>query len=92
MKKFRHYLAVMLCISMLFCIMPAVNAENDTDYICSAVRFTDGSGNALTSITAGTLKADITVKPNTDASDSLVFALLLYSDNKCRTAHRIVRR
>ena len=48
MKRFRHYLAVMLCISMLFCIMPAVNAATDTDYICSAVRFTDGGGNALT--------------------------------------------
>ena len=91
MKKFRHYLAVMLCISMLFCIMPAVNAATDTDYICSTVRFTDGSGNALTSITAGTLKADMTVKSNTDASDSLVFALLLYSDNKLIASDSMTR-
>lgn len=91
MKKFRHYLAVMLCISMLFCIMPAVNAATDTDYICSAVRFTDGSGNALTSITAGALKASMTVKPNTDAPDNLVFALLLYSDNKLIASDSMTR-
>lgn len=91
MKRFRHYLAVMLCISMLFCIMPAVNAATDTDYICSTVRFTDGSGNALTSITAGTLKASMTVKPNTDAPDSLVFALLLYSDNKLIASDSMTR-
>ena len=91
MKRFRHYLAVMLCISMLFCIMPAVNAATDTDYICSAVRFTDGGGNALTSITTGTLKASMTVKPNTDVPDSLVFALLLYSDNKLISSDSMTR-
>lgn len=82
MKKFRQYVSVMLCVSMLFCITPAVSAANDADYICSPVRFTDGSGNTLTSMNAGTLKANITVKPNTDTQGSLIFALMLYHDHK----------
>ena len=82
MRKLRHYLSVFLCVSVLFCVLPAANAAAYEDYTCSAIRYTDDNGNMLTSVVAGTLKASISAKPNNGALGKLVFAMMLYSNNK----------
>ena len=82
MKKLRYYICMVLCVSMLFCVIPLSGAASSEDYTLGMMRYTDATGNPVTAISPGVLKVSMPVKPNHAAAGDLVFAMILYSGNK----------
>lgn len=76
MKK----LCFVVCAVLAMTGIAAYAADNA--YECGSITYTDGGGNTVTAISEGTLKASIAVSPKSESSKKLLFALMLYRDNK----------
>ena len=83
MKNFKTFLCLMLSFSMLLCIMPAVYADADSAYQCGAISYTDSQGQSVNALKGGEiLKANIAIRLPSGTSETLMFVMLLYKNNK----------